>query len=65
MPLVWFFSFIPSVAIEQVSIPAFMLGVLGQWLAITCVSFPLIRKLRQAGRSQTFAIYSQDIKIKI
>ena len=61
MPLVWFFSFIPSVAIEKANMSSLLLGVLGQWLAITCVSFPLIRKLRQAGRSKTFAICSQDI----
>lgn len=52
-PLIWLFSFIPTVAIGEASISALILGVLGQWLAITCVSFLMIRKLRQAGRSET------------
>ena len=51
-PLVWFFSFIPSVATEHASISALLLGLLGQWLAITCVSFQMVRQLRRIGNSE-------------
>ncbi len=51
-PLVWFFSFIPSVATEHASISALLLGLLGQWLAITCVSFQMVRQLRRVGNSE-------------
>ena len=51
-PLVWFFSFIPSVAIEHASISALLLGLLGQWLVITCVSFQMVRQLRRLGSSE-------------
>ena len=53
LPLVWLFSFMPYIAIEHASNSALLLGVLGQWLAITFASWQLIDKLRQAGRSQT------------
>ena len=52
LPLVWFFSFIPFVAIKHANISALLLGVVGQWLAISLVSWQLIKKLRQAGRSE-------------
>ncbi len=52
-PLVWFFSFIPSVATENASISTLVLGVLGQWLAISFVSWQLIKKLSLVGRSET------------
>ncbi len=53
LPLVWLFSFMPAIAIEHTSNSALLLGVLGQWLAISLVSLQLVNKLRQAGRSET------------
>ncbi|ELS00863.1 hypothetical protein Xen7305DRAFT_00005640 [Xenococcus sp. PCC 7305] len=53
VPLAWFFSSVPFVGIEYANVSALILGVLGQWLAITFVSFQMMRKLRQAGRSET------------
>ncbi|MDJ0900196.1 MAG: hypothetical protein QNJ55_15435 [Xenococcus sp. MO_188.B8] len=60
-PLVWFFSFIPAVATENASISALVVGLLGQWLAISLVSFQMIKKLRQAGRSQTKRLLDHKI----
>ncbi|MEM9276929.1 MAG: hypothetical protein AAGA80_28935, partial [Cyanobacteria bacterium P01_F01_bin.143] len=58
-PLVWLFSFIPTVAIGEASVSALILGVLGQWLAITSVSFLMIKKLRKAGRSETKKLFGE------
>ena len=58
-PLVWLFSFIPTVAIAEASVSALVLGVLGQWLAITSVSFLMIKKLRKAGRSETKKLFGE------
>ena len=62
-PLVWFFSFIPSVATEHASISALLLGLLGQWLAITFVSFQMVRQLRNAGRSETKRLFDKSDRL--
>ena len=61
LPLVWLFSLVPAVAIDHASISALVIGVLGQWLAITIVSWQLINKLRRAGRSETKKIFDHKI----
>ncbi len=62
-PLVWFFSFIPSVATEHASISALVLGLLGQWLAITFVSFQMVKQLRNAGRSETKRLFDKSDRL--
>ncbi len=62
-PLAWFFSFIPSVAIEHASISALVLGFLGQWLAITFVSFQMVKQLRNAGRSETKRLFDKSDRL--
>lgn len=60
-PLVWFFSFMPAIAVQYANSSALLLGVLGQWLAITFVSRQLIKKLRQAGSSETQKLLNNHI----
>ncbi|MGK7896136.1 MAG: ABC transporter permease [Xenococcus sp. (in: cyanobacteria)] len=60
-PLVWLFSWIPAIAIKHISNSALLLGVLGQWLAISLVSWQLIKKIRQAGSSETQKLLENNI----
>ncbi|MEM8676599.1 MAG: hypothetical protein AAGF83_22460 [Cyanobacteria bacterium P01_G01_bin.67] len=52
-PLVWLFSFLPTVITEYATVPTLLMAVLGQWLAISVIGFQMTRKLRQAGASET------------
>ena len=52
-PLAWLFSFIPTIAVEYVTMPTIALTLLGQWLAISVIGFQMSRKLKQAGASET------------
>ena len=52
-PVAWMFSFIPTVAVEYVSMPTIALTLLGQWLVIATIGLQMSRKLKQAGASET------------
>ena len=52
-PVAWMFSFIPSAAIEYVTMPTIAFTILGQWLAISAIGFGMSRQLKQAGASET------------
>jgi hypothetical protein len=52
-PVAWMFSFIPTVAVEYVTMPTIALTLLGQWLAISLIGFQMSRQLKQAGASET------------
>jgi hypothetical protein len=59
LPQAWLLTFIPSVAIDYASIFAISFTILGQWLAISLVGFQMIRKLRQAGASETKMLFER------
>lgn len=61
VPLAWMFSFMPTIAAEYAPTSALILAVLGQWLAITLVSFQMTRKLRQAGVSETKMLSNSQV----
>ena len=52
-PVAWMFSFIPTVAVEYVTMPTIALTLLGQWLAISVIGLQMSRQLKQAGASET------------
>ena len=52
-PLAWLFSFLPTIAVKYVTMPTIAFTLLGQWLAISLISFQMSRKLKQAGASET------------
>ena len=56
IPLGWLFTAFPSVAVEDAALSTIGLTILGQWLAIALVSLQITRKLRHAGRSETYKI---------
>ncbi len=49
----WFFSFLPMVAIESTSMTTIFMSVLAQWLAITLIGWQMTRQLQKAGASAT------------
>ena len=61
VPLAWLFTFVPFIGIEQATFSTIAYGILGQWLAIAIVSLDITRKLRQAGRSQTYRILDNKV----
>ncbi|BAU65888.1 hypothetical protein STA3757_32840 [Stanieria sp. NIES-3757] len=58
-PLIWLFTFIPSIATEYTTMSTVIVSILGQWLAIALVSLQMTRQLRQAGASETKILLSQ------
>ena len=52
-PLAWLFTFIPTIAVEYVTMPTIALTLLAQWLAISAIGFQMSRRLKQAGASET------------
>ena len=56
VPLAWLFTSFPSIAVENSTLSTICLAILGQWLAITLVSLQITKKLRQAGRSESYKI---------
>ena len=52
-PVAWMFSFVPTGAVEYVTMPTIAFTILGQWLAISAIGFGMSRKLKQAGASET------------
>jgi hypothetical protein len=60
LPQAWLLTFIPSVAIDYASIFAISFTILGQWLAISVVGFQMIRKLRQAGASESKMLFERN-----
>lgn len=54
--LVCLFTPFSLAVIKDTAFSTIAVAVLGQWLAITLVSVQITRKLRQAGRSQTYKI---------
>jgi hypothetical protein len=55
-PLMWSFSFLPSLATQYATAATASLAILGQWLAIALLNFQIVRQLRKAGESQTKAL---------
>ena len=63
-PVAWMFSFIPSIAIEYVTMPTIAFTILGQWLAISAFGFGMSRKLKQAGASETKMLMTRgDVRL--
>lgn len=60
-PLVWLFSFLPTVAAEYATVSTMFLAVLGQWLAIVVIGFQMTRKLKQAGASETKTLMGRAV----
>ena len=60
-PLAWLFTFLPSLAIENATLSTIAIGILGQWLTITLVTLQITKKLRQAGRSQTYRMLDNKV----
>ncbi len=58
-PIPWLFTFLPTIATEYATIYPIALAVLGQWLAISIISWQMTNKLRQAGASETKTLLSQ------
>lgn len=58
-PVAWMFSFIPTAAVEYVTMPTIALTILGQWLAISVIGFGMSRQLKQAGASETKMLLSR------
>lgn len=56
VPLGWLFTSFPAIAVKNATFSSIALAILGQWLAITLVSLQITKKLRQAGRSETYRI---------
>jgi hypothetical protein len=52
-PLLWLFTAIPVVAFENVTTSTVLWGLLGQWTAVTLLTFQMQRQLRKAGESST------------
>lgn len=63
LPQAWLFSFVPTIAVEYVSVQAIALTMLGQWLAISVIGLQMTRKLKQAGASETKALMSRNISL--
>lgn len=55
----WFFSAFPMIGVPtQTSLFPLLLSVLGQWTALSLISFQMSRQLRQLGASNTKALLS-------
>lgn len=55
----WFFSAFPMLGVEhQTSFLPLVLSVLGQWTALSMISFQMSRQLRKLGESSTKALLS-------
>ena len=59
LPQAWLFSFVPTMAVEYVSVQAIAWAMFGQWLAISVIGLQMTRKLKQAGASETKELLSQ------
>lgn len=55
-PVAWLLSSFPLGTINNITLSTLFMATVGQWIAITLVSLQITRKLRQAGRSQTYKI---------
>ena len=56
--LVWLFTPFSFPILEYTAFSTIATAILGQWLAIILVSLQITRKLRQAGRSQTYKMFN-------
>lgn len=55
----WFFSAFPILAVQhQISFLPLLLSILGQWTALSLISFQMSRQLRKLGESSTKALLS-------
>ncbi|PSF34468.1 hypothetical protein C7H19_18745 [Aphanothece hegewaldii CCALA 016] len=55
----WFFSAFPMLAVQhQMSLFPLLMSVLGQWTALSLISFQMSRQLRKLGESSTKALLS-------
>lgn len=52
-PFLWLFTAMPLVAFESATTSTILWGLLGQWTAVTLVTFQMQRHLRKAGESST------------
>ena len=55
--LIWLFTPFSALAVDNAAFSTIITAILGQWLAIILVSLQITRKLRQAGRSQTYKMF--------
>lgn len=62
-PLVWLFSFLPTVVTQYATIPTLLMAVFGQWLGITVIGLQMTRKLKQAGATQTKILLERNALI--
>ncbi|MCC0177396.1 hypothetical protein I4641_10450 [Waterburya agarophytonicola K14] len=59
-PLLWLFSFLPTVATEYATLSTVMLAILGQVVAASLIGLQMTRKLKQAGRSETKMLFDRN-----
>jgi hypothetical protein len=52
----WLLTSFPAIAVKETTFSTIALAILGQWLTITFLSLQITRKLRQAGKSETYKI---------
>jgi ABC-type Na+ efflux pump permease subunit len=64
LPQAWLFTFIPSVAMDYTCKSTIVFAILGQWLAISVLSFQMVRKLRQVGASETKMLFSRSVPLR-
>ena len=57
-PVTWLLNSFPVGTINNVTLSTLFIAAIGQWIAITLVSLQITKKLRQAGRSQTYKMFS-------
>lgn len=61
LPFLWMFTFLPAIALKEVTLSTVILAILGQWLSIALIGFQMTRQLRQASASETKILFSSKV----